>query len=263
MECAISIGNTHVVFGIKRKNKIIYIERYMTKSFCGQEEIKPQIEEFFNNTNIEYIDHIFLASVVPEITCYVLNLVERIVKKKITLITLESFTKLKFDFHRYKENEVGIDRIISTFYVSQKYNKPAVVADFGTATTINVIGNEGEFLGGLIYPGVFLWIDSLCMNTSQIKNSNTKLISLTSCIGSSTNQCVSSGLLYGNSAIVDNIISRISSEIGELQTVIITGGSAEYIIPYCNTKNIIIKKELLLEGLFYAGECRLEKGELL
>ena len=262
LDCAISVGNTHVVLGIKKGNKIIKIQRYPTKDFFLQKEIKFQIEQFFNNINIKEIGHIYLASVVPEVTRCVLSIAERIVKKKVLLVTLSSFAKLNFDFHNYKKNEVGIDRIITAYFVSQKYMRPAVVIDFGTATTINVIGGSGEFLGGLIFPGAFLWTSSLYKNTSQLKKNNTKIESLTSCIGKSTKQCISSGLLYGNSAIIDNIITRISAEIGDLQSTIVTGGNAPYILPYCQTEDIIFKKELLLEGLFLVGQCLSEKGEL-
>lgn len=169
------------------------------------------------------------------------------------------FQNLKFDFSTYGQNEIGLDRLVVCYFVSKNYELPAVVIDFGTATTVNIIGERGEFLGGIIIPGISLWLAALCENTALLPD-DISLVNLKSCVGRNTRECISVGIFYGISILIDGLIYQIGYETGyDIKTVIATGGGAEFVLPYCKSK-IEYEKELLIRGLFYTYEQTLKKN---
>ena len=116
----------------------------------------------------------------------------------------------------------------------------------GTATTIEVVEPENVYMGGVIFPGVMVSLDSLTSRAAQLPG-----ISLDQpkhVIGKNTVDCMRSGMMYGTAAMLDGIIDRIAEELGHTSTVVATGGLAQFITPLCRHE-IILEKELLLKGL--------------
>ena len=128
----------------------------------------------------------------------------------------------------------------------EEYPCPLVIIDMGTATSFTVVNEKRQVIGGMIMPGVGAALESLTGKTSQLPK-----ISLEPpkrFIGSNTVDCMKSGVLYGNAACVDGMISRIREELGREVQVVATGGMAKSIIPCCREK-IAIDDALLLKGL--------------
>jgi type III pantothenate kinase len=127
------------------------------------------------------------------------------------------------------------------------YKLPFVVYDLGTATTANIVNENGYFLGGAILPGIDTGLMSLNKNTAMlpkaVPSSNIPLI------GKNTNECLLSGVIYSTASFIDNYTNEINKELGNIATVIITGGNASKIIPFLKT-DVIYCPDLLLEGLF-------------
>ena len=127
-----------------------------------------------------------------------------------------------------------------------EYPAPLVLIDLGTATTIEVIEPENVFIGGLIFPGVMVSLDSLSSHAAQLPGIS--LDKPKKVIGKNTVDCMRSGMMYGTAAMLDGLIDRIAEELGHQSTIIATGGLAQFVIPLCKHE-IILEKELLLKGL--------------
>lgn len=116
----------------------------------------------------------------------------------------------------------------------------------GTATTVCVINEKRQYLGGMILPGIRTSLDSLVSNTSLLQQIG--LEPPAKVIGSNTIDSMKSGILYGNAAALDGLIERIEEELGQRTTIVATGGLAKFVIPFCK-REIAIDDDLLLKGL--------------
>jgi type III pantothenate kinase len=141
--------------------------------------------------------------------------------------------------------EVGADRVVNTLAAFERFGGPAIVVDFGTATNFDVVSAKGEFLGGVIAPGIQASAASLFSRTARL--TRVELITPPSVVGRSTVEAIQSGLLFGTAGQVDSIVERIRAEIGPAVTVA-TGGLAPAVLPHCRTIDHH-QPSLTLEGL--------------
>ena len=123
--------------------------------------------------------------------------------------------------------EVGADRIVNAVAVIQKYGKPAIVVDFGTATTFDAITAGGEYRGGVIAPGIIISAEALYEHAAKLPR--IEIQKPANVIGTSTVGSMQSGLFYGYVALVDGILTRMKKELGANTRVIGTGGQAPFI----------------------------------
>lgn len=142
--------------------------------------------------------------------------------------------------------QVGSDRIVNAVAAINEYAAPLIIIDMGTATTFCVVDEKKNYIGGMILPGVRISLDALTSGTSQL--SRISIEAPKKIIGKNTIDCMKSGIINGNAACIDGMISRINRELGQEATVIATGGLAKKIVPHCE-KEILIDDELLLKGL--------------
>jgi type III pantothenate kinase len=129
---------------------------------------------------------------------------------------------------------VGADRIANTLAASRLWHRDAIVVDLGTATTYDCITADGAFIGGIIQPGVGTSADTLFRRTSQL--SATELVAPKKVIGTRTDECIRSGVLYGAADSIDGLVGRIKNEWGVKDPLVIgTGGLAEVLRPFCES----------------------------
>lgn len=129
---------------------------------------------------------------------------------------------------RYDDpREVGADRVVNAIAAFAKYGGPCVVVDFGTATTFDAISAAGEYLGGIIYPGIQISADALFQRAARLRNTDIRRPD--QLIGTTPAQSIQSGLYYGNIALVDGVLRRLLDELGAGTRVIATGGLAPLI----------------------------------
>lgn len=128
--------------------------------------------------------------------------------------------------------EVGADRIANAVGARDRYGAPAIVVDFGTATTFDAISAAGEYLGGAIVPGVEVSLEALFERASLLRRVD--LSEPRRVIGRSSAESIQSGVLYGFAAQADGICERFLSELGEAE-IVATGGLGTLVVPYCNT----------------------------
>ena len=143
--------------------------------------------------------------------------------------------------------EVGADRIVNSVAAFRKYGGPCIVIDFGTATTFNIISEEGTLIGGLISPGIKGSLDSLIRGTAQLPDIELEFPGNVVCTDTVTN--MQAGLLYGFAGLVEHLVKLIKDETGwENAKVIATGGLGEFISKEAPCIDIVDRK-LTLEGL--------------
>ena len=126
------------------------------------------------------------------------------------------------------------------------YEGPIIIIDMGTATTMEVVDKAGDYIGGVILPGVKVALNSLVTNTAQLPRINLDMPKRV--IGKNTIECMRNGIMYGNAAILDGLIDRMEEEIGDKATLVATGGMARFITPLCRHE-IEYVPDLLLRGL--------------
>ncbi len=129
--------------------------------------------------------------------------------------------------------EVGSDRVVNTIAAYALYGGPSIVVDFGTSTNFDVIGARGEFLGGVLAPGIEISVDALAARAAQLRK--VELVKPPRVIGKNTVECLQSGVVYGFAGQVDGIVRGIVSELGPVQAVVATGGLAPVVVNECST----------------------------
>lgn len=142
--------------------------------------------------------------------------------------------------------DAGMDRLLNAYAASRRYGAPTVVVDFGTATTYDVVGEDGAFVGGAIAPGIGISLDALFRAAPRLQR--VELVPPPRAIGSSTVESLQSGVLYGFAGQVDGLVGRMRRELGSSARVVATGGYAELIAPL--TESIeVVDPYLTLNGL--------------
>mgnify|MGYP000497399099 CR=1 FL=1 len=191
-----------------------------------------------------------ISSVVPQLTGIIKEAVGKVTG--IMPLTVGPGIKTGLNILMEQPRQLGSDLVVDAVAAIHEYGVPAIIVDIGTATTISVVDDKKNYIGGVIMPGIRVSLDSLVSRTSQLPRIS--LEAPQKVIGKNTIQCMQSGIIYGNAACIDGMIERIKEETGfsdgtPVQAkVIATGGLAEVIVPECKT-DIIYDNALLLKGL--------------
>ncbi|MGN0607770.1 MAG: type III pantothenate kinase [Oscillospiraceae bacterium] len=246
MILAIDVGNTNIVIGCCEDKDIRFVERISTKPDNTVLEYAVSFKTVLELYGIDpkSIDGAIISSVVPSVTYTISEAVKKIVGVEAKVIGpgIKTGVNIVID----NPAQLGSDLVVDAAAGIAEYPLPLIIFDMGTATTASVIDKNGNYLGGMIIPGVNISLNALTAGTSQLPKIN--LVPPKKVIGRNTVDCMKSGILFGTAASLDGIVDRIEAELGEKATVVATGGLAGSIIPYCNRK-IILDDELLLKGL--------------
>ena len=246
MILAVDIGNTNIVIGCIEGSECVFVERLSTV------RTKTELEYAIDIKNVLDIYHIkkadleggIISSVVPQITTVAKLAVEKILKKEVLVVGAGIKTGLNIRIDN--PAQLGSDLVVDSVAALAEYPVPLLVFDMGTANTVCVIDKNKNYIGGMIYPGIGLSLDSLTVNASQL--GGISLEAPEHIIGKNTVDCMKSGAIYSSAAAIDGIIDRLSEELEGEVTVIATGGLAKKIVPHCRRK-IILDDNLLLKGL--------------
>ena len=246
MILAIDVGNTNIVIGCIDKEKCHFIERLSTVRIKTELEYAIDIKSVLDIYHVcpEEIEGGIISSVVPQITTNIKLAAEKILKKEILVIG--SGIKTGLDIRIDDPGQLGADLVAASVAGIAEYPVPMMIFDMGTANTVCVIDREKRYLGGMIYPGLGVSLDSLTAHASQL--GGISLEAPERVIGRNTIDCMKSGVIYSAAAAMDGIIDRIQEERGETLTVIATGGLAKCIVPHCR-REVILDDDLLLKGL--------------
>ncbi len=248
MLLAIDIGNTHTVLGVFREEKLTDHFRVTSDHALTVDECGILVKQLF--PDFPKIKHVIICSVVPPLTPVYQEMSKKFLKVEPVLVQwgLPLGIKILYD----DPSKVGADRIANAVAAYQIYGGPAIIVDFGTATTFDVISEKGEYLGGAIAPGIETSSLNLFKRAAQLFEVSLK--KPRKVIGQSTEESLRSGIIFGTVGQIDQIVSRIKRElkkehrIRKKPKVIGTGGLANLI---AKESKIIeeVEPTLTLEGL--------------
>lgn len=246
------IGNTNIVIGIFQKDKLIHKWRLPSSDKKSADDYAVDIIELFLTKKIDCfkISGVIIASVVPSLTRIINEAIKKFTSESIInkiLIVGEDHTRLNIDIKIQNKNEVGHDRLINSIAAFQKFGGNLTIIDFGTATTFDIIGKNGEYLGGVISPGINLSLKALHDMTAQLPNISIK--SQKNVIGKNTVEAMNSGVYFGYISLVEGMIEKIEQELGYKTKSIITGGLGELFKDVLKSDIESYEPNLTLEGL--------------
>lgn len=237
MLLAIDIGNTNISSAIFRGKKLIKQFEIPTKTYSKVKFVKKI------GLNLHITDTV-ICSVVPKLTKRLKLDLKLLTGRKPYIIGKDLIVPIKNLYHKPKQ--LGQDRLVNAYAACNFYNAPLIIIDAGTAITIDTISKKREFLGGIIFPGMNILLNSLKKNTSllpQIKFQKPGKL-----IGTDTQNCILSGVVFGMSLMAQELANKIKRQIGKNAIVIGTGGNICLIKKYSKTK-IKIEKDLTLKGI--------------
>ena len=246
MILAIDVGSTNIVLGCIDGDECLFVERLSTV------RTKTELEYAIDIKNVLDIYHIhrsdieggIVSSVVPQITNIVKLAVEKILKKEVLVVGAGIKTGLNIRMDN--PAQLGSDLVVNAVAGIAEYPVPLLILDLGTANTVSVIDKNKNYIGGMIYPGIGVSLDSLTARASQLGGIGIEAPE--HIIGKNTVECMKSGIIYSSAAAIDGIIDRLQDELEGEATVIATGGLAKKIVPHCK-REIILDDDLLLKGL--------------
>ena len=230
MILCIDIGNTNIKYGVFQDKKLIASFRVASKRSSTADEYGVIVRDLLESVNLnkESIDGVIMSSVIPQLNYTMEHMCELYLGKKPLVVApgLKTGINLKVE----SPKEVGADRIVNSVSAYKKYGgkTPVICIDFGTATTLNVITERGEFIGGVIAPGIKSSLDSLVNGTAKLPNIELDLPGKVICKDTVTN--MQAGLLYGFAGLVEYLVAKTKAELGNVPCVVVaTGGLGEVI----------------------------------
>lgn len=246
MFLAIDVGNTHVMLGVYQNDEIKVYWRLATRRDSTEDELGMIVKNLLQNSNLNMADinQIAISSVVPPL----MYSLERMARKYFELEPLIIGPGIKTGLNIVTDNprEVGADRIVNAVAALNLYGGPLIIVDFGTATTYCAISGEGDYLGGVIAPGIGISMEALFEKAAKLPR--VEIVRPPRVIGKDTITSMQSGIVFGFVGQVDGIVRRISTELGGDPFVVATGGFASLIARESETIKEV-NALLTLEGL--------------
>lgn len=245
MLLVIDIGNTNITIGVFNGDKIEYTWRLSTIHSRTEDEygiyIKNLLCEFGLGNDIK---NCVISSVVVQLT----ERIKTAVKKYLKVESLIISHKIKTNIELKTDNpsQIGADRIANAAAAAEMFDIPAIVVDFGTATSFDIVNSKKEFIGGIITTGMKIQADALSNKTSKLPKLNIEAPEKV--IGRNTIDAMLSGIVRGHAAMIDGLISECEKELGEKTAVIATGGYSSVISKYLNRNFDSIEPDLTLIG---------------
>ena len=239
MKLTIDIGNTQIKFGVFDKKNLVY-------SCCSNDT--ANINKQFVHIKKFNISIAILSSVVPELT-------PKYQKEILNFFNIETFIinykNCQINLKVPHPETVGTDRICNIAGALKLYHPPAIIIDFGTATTYDVIDKAGSFIGGVIAPGIKTSAEYLIKKAALLDK--TDLLFPKNVIGKNTRENIQSGIMHGAIDQVEGMISRINKETQTSNNIILTGGFSKLISPMLSVKHSL-EIDLTLRGMILINE---------
>ena len=247
MLLAIDVGNTNVVFAVFDGDKIVGQWRISSDARRTSDEYGIWLTQVMERAGIKpaAIKGAVVASVVPQ-TLYDLRMLAKNYFECELLIIGAPGVKTGITAKIDNPREVGADRLVNAFAAWQRFKKALIVVDFGTATTFDIVSSSGDYIGGVIAPGVNLSLETL--HKAAAKLPNVGIMRPDKVIGTNTIGAMQSGIYYGYAGLIDGITARIKAEYGQPMIVIATGGLASLYAKACPAIEQLVP-DLTIHGL--------------
>ena len=241
MLLAIDVGNTSTVFGLFAGTDLTDHWRVATERHKSGDELGALYRNF---VDLSTVDGICLSSTVPQLVRSYQEFGTRYTSAE--LLELGPGVKTGVPIRYDDPREVGPDRIANAVAAADRYGTPCIVVDFGTSTNFDVVSAAGEYIGGVLAPGIEISMDALFARAARLRKID--FVEPETVIGKTTVASLQSGLVYGFAGQVDGIVEHIRSELGVHAPTVATGGLADLIAPHARTIERV-DPFLTLEGL--------------
>ena len=241
MLLAVDVGNTQTVLGLFDGERLAEHRRLATERNRTSDELGALLGEM---VDLGAVDAICLSSTVPALVREYELFAERWAQAPILVVGPGAKTGIPV---RYDDpREVGPDRVVNAVAAKKRHGAPCIVVDFGTSTNFDVVSAEGEYVGGVLAPGIEISMDALFARAARLMRVD--FTEPPTVIGKTTVHSLQSGLVYGFAGQVDRIVEEIRGELGVEAPAIATGGLAEIVAPHSRAIEMI-DPHLTLEGL--------------
>lgn len=242
MLLTIDIGNTGIKLGLFENNSLVEEFRLASDKDLSQEEYEVLLRTLFKPYKVEGC---IIGSVVEELNPIFDGAIYNVFNVKPIFLTSKSNTGINITLKN--PEEAGADRIANACAAYMKYKKACIVIDFGTAISFDIVNSNGDFLGGIIAPGLNLQLKALNKFTSKLPKVNVTLSE--KAIGDCTSSAILSGVIRGTACMIDGLVKQCKKELNEDAMVIATGGFSGLISNYSEKSFDVINPLLTLEGL--------------
>lgn len=246
MLLVVDVGNTQTHLGTFRGAEIVEHWRFATIRESTADELGVALRSLLSLRGLTFadIDASIVSSTVPQLRPAWTAMAARYLGHEMPAVgpAVRTGMPLRFDSPR----EIGPDRLVNAVAAYERVQGGCVVVDFGTAVTFDCVSDDGEYLGGIIFPGLEISLEALSERAAALPRID--LGEPRSLIGKTTVDAVRSGVVYGFAAMVDGIIARLRDELGEDITAIATGGLAGTVVPFCSSIDEV-DDQLTLTGL--------------
>jgi type III pantothenate kinase len=225
MLLAIDVGNTNIVVGVFDGERLVCDFRIHTDDRVTGDELGLTIVDLLERQDItpQAVSAVVVSNVVPTLSRSVEDLSQGYFGRTPMIVGPGTRTGIRIQYD--DPRQVGADRIANAIAARHLYGAPAVLVDFGTATTFDAIDADGNYLGGAIAPGIQISHDALVSHAARLMR--VELTAPASAIGHSTTTSMQSGIVFGYVGLVEGLVGRLKAEIGDGAKVIATGGLAE------------------------------------
>ena len=246
MILAIDVGNTNIVLGGIMDNQQVFSARLASDRNKTADQYALDIQGILtmHKVRVEAIEGGILTSVVPYLQTVIPNAVKLLTG--VDLLVVGPGIKTGLSIRMDNPASVGSDLIVAAVAARAKYKAPIAIVDMGTATTLSVVAKNGNYIGGMIIPGLWTSMNALSAHAAQLPyidlNGPAKLL------GTNTVDCMRSGALIGTAAMLDGLIDRLEKELGESVSPVLTGGVSPLIVPYCR-HSFHLEPDILIDGL--------------
>jgi type III pantothenate kinase len=233
MLLVIDVGNTNIVYGLFQGTELVRQFRVETSRGRTADEYAVVLRQLLTMYGIppDDVHAAMLASVVPSLTEPMIELVRRAFGREALVVGPGIKTGMSILYENPRE--VGADRIVNAIAAFDKVKGGVIVVDFGTATTFDCVTAKGEYLGGVIAPGIEISADALFHRAAKLPR--VEIVKPPRVVGRNTVNSMQSGIVFGYVGLVDGMIARIQEELGYSTAVIATGGLARLIAPLSRT----------------------------
>jgi type III pantothenate kinase len=246
MLLAVDVGNTQTALGLFEGERLVESWRVATEAERTGDELAALLADLLDlrDRSFDDVTGVCLSSTVPLLVRAYETLAEEHIEAP--LLVLGPGTKTGIPILYDDPREVGPDRIANAVAARERYGAPCIVVDFGTSTNFDAVSAAGEYVGGVLAPGIEISMDALFARAARLFRVD--FTAPARVIGKTTASALQSGLVYGFAGQVDAIVSRIRGELGDEAPAVATGGLAELIVPHSHTIETV-DPDLTLEGL--------------